>query len=43
VTKASIIGQFPDLGVGKISMHDRPQVLNLGSACRFLRDAIFGQ
>jgi hypothetical protein len=43
VTIAPILGQFPDLRVGQISMDDRPQVLNLGTACRFRRDAIFGQ
>jgi hypothetical protein len=43
VAKASIIGQSLDLRVGKISAHDRPQVLNLGAACRFQRDALFGQ
>jgi len=43
VAEASIIRQFPDVCVGKISMHHRPQVLNLGETCRFRRDAIFGQ
>ncbi len=43
VTKAPILGQFPDLCVGKISMHNRPQVLNLAETCRFRRDAMFGQ
>jgi hypothetical protein len=43
VAKTSIIGQLPDLRVGKVSMDDRTQVLNLGGACRLRRDAIFGQ
>ena len=43
VAKTSIIGQFPDLRVGKIPMDDRPQVLNFGPACRFRCHAVFGQ
>jgi hypothetical protein len=43
VAKASVIGQFPDLRIGKISTNDRPQVLNFGGACRLRRDAVFGQ
>ena len=43
VTKASVIGQFPDLRVAKIAVDDRPQVLNLGAAGWFRRQAIFGQ
>jgi len=43
MAKATVLGQFLDLRVGKISMHDRPQVLNLGAACWFRRLAIFGQ
>jgi len=43
MAKASVIGESPDLRVGKVSMNNRPQVLNPGPASRFCRDAIFGQ
>ena len=43
VTKTPVIRKFSDLRVREISMHDSPQVSNLGAACRFRRHAIFGQ
>ena len=43
VTKAPVIGQFPDLRIGQIAVDDGPQVLNLSAAGWFRRHAIFGQ
>jgi hypothetical protein len=43
VTKAPVVGQFPDLGVGEVAVDDRPQVLNLGAAGWLRRHAVFGQ